>query len=51
MKFRLIGRTNIFTVSRFYSYLGISCVEGVTEINGKSFVTRTRIEDVIFLGD
>ena len=46
--FRLIGRTNTFTVTKFYKLHGVlECVEGVTTINGKSYVTRACVADVV----
>jgi hypothetical protein len=49
--FRLISRTNVFTVTKFYTMLGgsIECVEGVTEIRGKRYLTRARLADVVKL--
>ena len=52
-KFRLVGRTIPFTVTRYYD-MGVKgyplpCVEGVYDNGTKFLSTRARIEDVVFL--
>jgi len=49
--FRLISRTNVFTVTKRFTLLEgtLKCVEGVAKIKGKAYTTRARVEDVIKL--